>query len=90
MSTILGNLKWGEKALTFLNKPIKMIQPDKPAIIYLRHSKADYSKFEKPSDGTLTEEGEKAALEFGELLPRAQISLPSGYPVRLSCLMAPI
>lgn len=49
MFTILGNVKCGEKALTFLNKPIKMIQPDKPAIIYLRHSKADYSKFEKPS-----------------------------------------
>jgi broad specificity phosphatase PhoE len=69
MHTILGNVKWGEKALQFLNKAMKMIQPDKPAIIYLRHSKADYSKFEKPSDGTLTEQGEKAALEFGELLP---------------------
>ena len=69
MPTILGKVKWGEKALTFLNIPVKMIQPDKPAIIYLRHSKADYSKFKKPSDGTLTEEGEKAALEFGELLP---------------------
>ena len=69
MPTVLGNVKWAEKALAFLNKPIKMIQTDKPAIIYLRHSKADYSKFKKPSDGTLTEEGEKAALEFGELLP---------------------
>ena len=69
MSTILRNVKWGEKALTFLNKQMKMIQPDKPAIIYLRHSKADYGKFVKPSDGTLTEQGEKAALEFGELLP---------------------
>lgn len=65
-----------------------MIQPDKPAIIYLRHSKADYSKSEKPSDGTLTEEGEKAALEFGELLPenyRYRI-FHSSYPrARITC-----
>jgi len=70
MSAILQKVKWGEKAQIFLNNPVKMINRERPAIIYLRHSKADYTKFEKLSDGVLTEEGEEAALDFGEQLPK--------------------
>jgi broad specificity phosphatase PhoE len=73
MSSILESVEWGAKALGFLDKPFKRINRDKPAIIYLRHSKAGYStserQVESPRDGLLTQRGVEASQEFGERLP---------------------
>lgn len=82
MPSILENVRWGDAALTFLSKPVNSINPDRPAIIFLRHSEADYSKVEKKSDGILTHEGEEAAYEFGERLPNhyAYRIFHSAYP----------
>ncbi len=68
MASVLESVEWGKNALEFLNL-IKMIDDDKPAIIYLRHSKADYSQVKSPKDGTLTEEGIQTSIEFGTKLP---------------------
>lgn len=70
MPSLLETVNWGKNALTFLDQPLKGINTDKPAIIYLRHSEADYSQVESPRDGTLTEEGLQTSLEFGERLPK--------------------
>ncbi len=48
---------------------MSLIDDEKPAIMYLRHSKADYSKFKSLKDRTLTEEGIQTSIEFGIRLP---------------------
>ena len=70
MSSILESVEWGAKALGFLDQSIKRINRKKPAIVYLRHSKADYSLANSPRDGILTEQGIEASLEFGDRLPK--------------------
>lgn len=69
MPSILEKVIWGTNALKFLDRPFKRINKDRPAIIYLRHSKADYSQAESPRNGVLTEEGVQTSFEFGERLP---------------------
>ena len=69
MPSILKTVKWGITALKFLDQPMKRINKDKPALIFLRHSKADYSQVNSLREGILTEQGIEASLEFGERLP---------------------
>ena len=57
MASVLEQVKWGEKSIQFLHMIHKHIEKQKPAVLYLRHSKADYSQFESPKDGVLTSEG---------------------------------
>ena len=86
MASVLESVKWGKQALQFLDS-MKYIDETKPAVMYLRHSKADYTQVESPKEGTLTEEGIQTSIEFGTRLlskysyrifhspyPRAKIS----------------
>jgi len=69
MPSTLETEKWAYNTLIFLDQPFKRINKEKPAIVYLRHSKADYSQVDSPRDGVLTEEGVQTSLEYGERLP---------------------
>ena len=68
MASVLESVKWGKQALQFLNS-MEFIDREKPAIMYLRHSKAEYGQVESPRDGTLSEEGMLTSMEFGTKLP---------------------
>lgn len=69
MPSVLESVEWGTSALQFLNNAFKLINKEKPAIVYLRHSKADYANIESPKDGVLTELGRQTSIEFGTKLP---------------------
>lgn len=69
MASVLNSVEWGKQALQFLSST-KLIDNKTPAIIYLRHSKADYSQVESPKDGALTEEGIQTSIEFGQRLSK--------------------
>jgi broad specificity phosphatase PhoE len=82
MPSILKTVEWGKAAIRFLNIAFKQIKKEKPAIVYLRHSKADYTNVESPKDGVLTEQGIQTSKEFGTKLPsdlKYRI-FHSGYP----------
>ncbi|MBC8552610.1 MAG: histidine phosphatase family protein [Candidatus Brocadiales bacterium] len=69
MSSVLETVEWGKSAIQFLNTSFKLINNEKPAIVYLRHSQADYTNVESPKDGVLTELGIQTSKEFGSKLP---------------------
>ncbi|MBN2335227.1 histidine phosphatase family protein [Candidatus Bathyarchaeota archaeon] len=69
MSSVLGSVDWGKPAVRFL-EAFGRIDREKPAVVYLRHSQADYSDVKSPKDGVLTEQGVKSSYEFGERLPK--------------------
>ena len=68
MSSVLESVKWGKPALQFLDL-FKQIDKEHPAIVYLRHSQADYTNIKSPKDGVLTEQGIQTTYEFGSKLP---------------------
>ena len=76
MSSVLETVEWGKNAIQFLNTAFKFINNEKPAIVYLRHSQADYTNVESPKDGVLTELGIQTSKEYGS-------KLPSGFKYRI-------
>jgi len=69
MSSVLETVEWGKASVRFLNTTFKQIRKEKPAIVYLRHSKADYTNIESPKDGVLMEQGIQTSKELGTKLP---------------------
>ncbi len=66
---VLDSVDWGEPVLSLLSR-FSDVDEGRPAILILRHSEVNYRTVEDLIPAKLTEQGEKAAHEFGSRLPR--------------------
>jgi hypothetical protein len=70
MSSILESVDWGKPALSLLSQ-CNDLDPDLPAVMHLRHTERLLKELGTPDNFTQvsTEQGKKAAYEFGTSLP---------------------
>jgi broad specificity phosphatase PhoE len=69
MSSVLESVKWGKASLQLIDQ-MKDIDPDKPAVLHIRHSERYSLSTSQATLGiALTETGKQASYEYGEKLP---------------------
>lgn len=71
MPSVLESVEWGKPALALLAQ-CNELNPDLPAVMHIRHSERLPPQSEDGIQIPLTEEGEKAAYEFGLNLPKGR------------------
>ena len=69
MISALDSVEWGKSPLQLIEQ-LKQIDPDKPAVLHIRHSERHPINTRQATLGiALTETGQKTSYEYGKLLP---------------------
>jgi broad specificity phosphatase PhoE len=69
MSSVLESVEWGKSSLQLIEQ-MKELDPNKPAVLHLRHSERPLFNTNQTIYATaLTKTGEKTSYEFGKKLP---------------------
>jgi broad specificity phosphatase PhoE len=69
MNNVLNSVSWGKNVINLV-KNSKNLDPERPAVMHIRHSERPQMDVEKEAfKMALTPRGEKASHEFGKMLP---------------------
>jgi broad specificity phosphatase PhoE len=69
MSSVLESVEWGKASIQLIDQ-IKNLDPDKPAVLHIRHSERHPLTTDQATiDIALTETGQKTSYEYGKKLP---------------------